>query len=508
MGIVIRQSAKNIIITYFGFLIGAVNTLFLYTAFMSKEQYGLVSYMLSVGNILTPFLTFGVGNTFIKFYFSYSDEKQRHRFVMFMFWLPLLMIFTATLLTWASFSTLQQWLSRENPVVGEYLWSILGLSVVIAYFEVFYAWARVHLRSVEGNFLKEVFPRVCILVLLLMLHFGFIQFDTHFIGLLIGIYTLRMLLMGYIALKIHTPTLTLKLPKNYRQTLTYGSFLLIAGSVSTLLVDIDKFMLNQYLPLDQIAIYSVAVFIATTIAVPYRSVYQIVSPMVSKLMNEKNHSELHKIYHSGTLNLFLIGSFIFALILLNIDDIYALIPKAGYDTAKQVLILLSVVKLFDTLTGMSNAILLNAWYYRIVLYLGLFLVFCMIALNAILIPKWGINGAAIATFLAFCAYNILKMYFVYRYEKLQPFSKKIAKISFFICLLMIVFYILKFPFSPFTNIIIRSGLIIMIFISFGLYFRFSKELTNATIHLLTYFQRKNNPTLQKITSYLIQRIKK
>nr|WP_231552301.1 hypothetical protein [Capnocytophaga canimorsus] len=51
MGFVFKQSLKNILTTYLGFAIGAINTLFLFTYFLSKSQYGLVSYITSTATI-------------------------------------------------------------------------------------------------------------------------------------------------------------------------------------------------------------------------------------------------------------------------------------------------------------------------------------------------------------------------------------------------------------------------------------------------------------------------
>ena len=50
MGIVLRQSFKNVVATYLGFAIGALNTLFLFTYFLSKTQYGLVTARRSTSN--------------------------------------------------------------------------------------------------------------------------------------------------------------------------------------------------------------------------------------------------------------------------------------------------------------------------------------------------------------------------------------------------------------------------------------------------------------------------
>ena len=75
MGIVLRQSFRNVIATYFGFAIGALNTLFLFTYFLSKSEYGLVSYVTSTATILSPLIAFGVHNTLIRYYTAYQDKR-------------------------------------------------------------------------------------------------------------------------------------------------------------------------------------------------------------------------------------------------------------------------------------------------------------------------------------------------------------------------------------------------------------------------------------------------
>ena len=75
MGIVLKQSLNNTMVTYLGFAIGAVNTLFLYTNFMQPEHYGLVQLILSVSGVFMPILAFGVPNSLVKFYSSFDTER-------------------------------------------------------------------------------------------------------------------------------------------------------------------------------------------------------------------------------------------------------------------------------------------------------------------------------------------------------------------------------------------------------------------------------------------------
>ncbi|MDO9260620.1 MAG: lipopolysaccharide biosynthesis protein, partial [Flavobacteriaceae bacterium] len=54
MGIVINQSFKNTLILFLGFGIGGVNVLFLFTHFLDKDYYGLITFLLSAANIVLP----------------------------------------------------------------------------------------------------------------------------------------------------------------------------------------------------------------------------------------------------------------------------------------------------------------------------------------------------------------------------------------------------------------------------------------------------------------------
>jgi hypothetical protein len=54
MGIVLNQSLKNTIITYIGFGIGAINTIYLYPFFFGATYYALTNYVLSASSIIMP----------------------------------------------------------------------------------------------------------------------------------------------------------------------------------------------------------------------------------------------------------------------------------------------------------------------------------------------------------------------------------------------------------------------------------------------------------------------
>ena len=475
MGIVLRQSFKNVLATYLGFAIGALNTLFLFTYFLSKAQYGLVSYVTSTATILSPLIAFGVNNTLVRYYTAYQDKKEQAQFNLMLCFLPLLIIVPATFVGIIGYEQIAQWLSAKNEEVRDYVFLIFLTSVAMAYFEIAYAWTRVQLKTVFGNFLKEVFHRVGVMLLLLAIYLQLIDFRQLIWGVF-WVYALRMLLMFVFAFYVRRPEFAWGLPKNKKEVFLYSLFVILSGSVASVLMDIDKFMLNQYLPIGEIAVYNVAIFTATVIAIPYRSMYQIVSPLTAQFMNQSKPKELSDLYKRSTVNTYFVSMVICVLIIVNAQQCYALLPDKDYSTGLTVLVIISVVKLSDALVGFNNAVLLNSPYYRTVLFLGVFLVIGTVLMNMWLIPLYGINGAGLATLIAFSSYNLLKSVFVYRKYNLQPFYKETLQTTLFGIVAIGGFFFWDFPFHPLVNISLKSLLVGGVSVFFLLKLGISEEL--------------------------------
>lgn len=454
MGIVIHQSLRNTITTYLGFGIGAINALFLYTNFISDEYYGLVAYILSAANIMMPLMAFGVHNTIVKFYSSFKSKNSLNSFLTLMLILPALFSIPVAIVGYFAYDTIADLLSQKNIIVRGYLWYIFITAFSMAYFEVFYAWVKVQMQTVFGNFMKEVFHRVGAMILLFLVFFNMITVDQFFIGL-VGVYVIRAFLMMLYAFSKRLPVFKFKRIEKLSSILKYSSLIIIAGSIATIILDIDKFMLNNYLEIETIAYYSVAVFIATVIAVPQRAMHQILLPLTAKFLNEQNTTELRNLYQRSSLTLYVISGFIFLLIVLNINELYEIIPSE-FSGGLMVVFLISIAKLYDNLLGNNNAILFNSDYYRVVLFFGVILAVLAILLNLILIPKYGINGSALATFIAIVVYNTIKVYYVKKKFNMLPFTSETLKISIVLILLVVGFYFWEFPFHPYLNIVLKS----------------------------------------------------
>jgi len=475
MGIVIKQSIQNTITTYLGFAIGAVNTLFLYTNFLTDEYYGLIGFLLSSANVMMPFFMFGVSNTLVKFYSSYTTRKQQNSFLTLMLFLPLLAIIPIGFFGILGYEAVSNWLASENAIIKDYTYLIYIIAVAMAYFEVFFAWSKIHYKSVFGNIMKEIFHRLCILFLLLALHYKMLNVNQFIIAVAV-VYILRMVVMKIYAFSLRLPKLDFSLNFNISSVLKYSSLIILAGSVAMFMLDLDKFMLGKLIVIDNIAYYNVAIFIATVIAVPARAMQQITYPLTAKFLNENDNTSLKDLYKKSSLNLVIISGLIFVLILVNINQLYTLLPEE-YSQGLFVVIVVALVKLIDNLLGINNSIIFNSNYFRIILFFGVLIILVAVLLNFVLIPIYNINGAAIASFIALFLYGSLKIWYVNKKFKMHPFSVQTFYAIVLIFLLSISFYFWEFSFQPIINIIVKSVMVSTIYGFVVYHFNFSTDIS-------------------------------
>jgi len=477
MGIVFKQSFYNTIILFLGFGLGAFNVLFLYTHFLNETYFGLIIFLFSTANLIMPLLVFGIQHTIIKFYSSYSREEQRDSFLTTAILLPLLIIIPVAIVGINAYDTISNWIAHKNIIIKSYVYLIFFIAIFMGYFEIFYSWSRVQLHSVFGHFIKEVFARFCIMLLLFAVHFNWLT-SQEFIYAMVMVYFLRVLIMAFYALLLYKPKILLKLPKNIKEILTFSFYIILAGSAGNILLEIDKFMIPQIVDISQEAYYAVAIFIASTIAIPTRAMQQIINPITAYELNKNNMTKVGELYKKSSINLLIIGGLFFLLIILNLKDIYLIINNQDYANGIFVVVIISIAKLLELSLGINNAILTNSNYYKVYFYLSIGMAISVIILNKWLIQLLGINGAALSTLIVVAVFNTIKVWYVHLKMRIQPFSKKTLVLIFLGLATYSIVNLVKLNFHPIINITAKGILISLIYMILILKFHISAEVDN------------------------------
>ena len=484
MGIVLRQSFINTLILLLGFIIGGINVMFLFTHFLHEDYFGLITFLLSTANIILPLLVFGMQHTIIKYYSSYKTKIEQDGFLISTAFIPLMVIIPLGLISAYLYEVIATWVSSENPLIKNYTWLIFLVAIFMGYFEVFYSWTKVKFNSIFGNFIKEIFARVCTSVLLFAVYFQWLT-NEQFIYAIVIVYGLRTLIMKIYAFYICKPTLIFKLPSNIKEILSFSMYIIVAGSAAGVLLEIDKFMIPQMEQIAQVAYYSVGIYIASVVAIPTRAMQQITTSITAKDMNENNMIEVENLYKQTSINLLIIGGLLFLLINLNIADLYELINKPQFTNGIWIVLIISVSKLMELALGTGNSILVNSKFYKIFFYISLAMAISVILLNKWLINLIGINGAAMATLIVVTVYSIFKIIYIKVKLKMQPFSIHTIKIIAVVLAIFTAFCFWNFSFHPILNIVLKSIIIGVIYLVLIRKLQISKDINLLLYKYLT-----------------------
>jgi len=483
MGIVINQSIKNLIFTYLGFIIGAVNTLFLYPYIMDANYYGLVAVLLSTAMIFYPLLSIGMSNAIVRYYARYKSKEEKDKFISFTFILPLFIIIPLWIITNIFETQIANALSDKSELVKYYIKYIFIFAVFVGYFEVFYSYSRVQLKSVFGNILKEISIRFYVTILIVLIYFNVIT-DHQFIVLLATGYGVRVLLMGAYVFYISDFRFRFSSFVKYKSVLFYSLFVIFSSSVSFMVLEIDKLMISQYIDLKNVAYYAVGGFIGIVVSVPGRAMVQILAPLVSKAIADNDLVEIESLYKKSSINLLVVSGFVFMLIAVNVKFLYMLLPDK-YVGGEFVAIIIAFSKLFDMATGINGTIITNSKYYRYDLLFGAFLLVLTIATNVFFIQIFGAIGAAIATGVSVIFYNAMKLVFVRMKYGVYPFTINSLYVFVFIVLMSTTFYFIPLFIHPIVSIVVIS---LLVGILYFLFIRFLKPSADIDILISKYLK--------------------
>ena len=475
MGIVVRQSFLNLISIGVAFLIGAINTLYLYPTFLGSKLQGLIIALLAISNLVQPFISFGTQHAVIRYYSKYNKKSEKDGLLTLSILIPLVIVLLFIPIFFAYYDQIRQYLFQSDQSLSRYAYVILYIAVSTSFFEVFYSWLRVKLKSVFGNFLKELYPRLLISFLLISYSIGTLDFENFVLFLIYGYY-LRLIIIIIYSFIVIKPRLNLNFKKDFKEIFKYCLLIFLSGAASSIILDIDKSMLSSILTVENVAYYSVAVFIAAVIEIPGRAMFQILSPVVADAINKNHYKKLESLLKKSSTNLVLVASLFFLLINLNLDDFYEMLNQDGYSIGIPIVIIVSFGKLYSMSIGCINNIISNSKYYYYTFWFSLFSSVLAVVLNIYLISEYGIVGAAYATLIVLAIMNSLKIYLVKSKFNIHPYSKDTIKIIILNGIAYIIFSNLQLDFQPFINITVKSTLILIIYTLSAYIFRLSDDV--------------------------------
>jgi len=482
MGIVIRQSFYSSIFSYLGAIIGFVNVLILFPAFLTEENIGLYRAIQNAALLLLPFAQFGLHASTLKF-FPEMDRKEngQRQFLGFMLIMVTLFYLLFLFLYFIFENQIHSYFQERAEDLVKSFHLVLVLVLVLSFQTVIESYSRSLLKTVFPNFLRDFFLRFLISISILLYAGKYITFN-FLLNSLVGIYFLVLIiLIIYLA---GSSSFSISFPKISsfgdigKRIINYSMYSFIGFTGSMIILNVDSVMVSSMLGLAKNGIYVTAFYMGLIIELPRRALNQITTPLLAKGFEENNHQEVQSLYKKTSLNQGLIGSLLMLGVLVNLDNIFLLMPQTEiYSAGKYVVIFIALAKLIDMIAGQNGEIILFSRYFRFNVLATIILGVLTILSNLILIPRFDINGAALASLISLFLFNLVKMVFVAVKLNMQPFSLNSLKVV--LITIFTYFAVSSIPRMPlWVDLTTRSLLIIILFTGLVLLTKASDEITS------------------------------
>lgn len=481
MGIVFRQSIKTIIVTLTGAVLGAA-VAYLSTKLIPQQQLGYARMLLALAVIFSQFVLVGMQSTLFIYIHKYPEDHPGRPVLVTLSIAP---VFILTLLLSIGYVLSKPYIlplyeAKDIALVDRYfLWLppyVLFWALII-YLE--------HLLSAQmkvaaSSFLKEIVLRLLNIVIIIAFGFGLINFDW-FIALSVLVHLVPVSVLFVMAKRIKGITLSanwgaLSKPE-YKSIFNFAIAHLLVNLSITLLDNIDIIMIPilDTSGMESASVYFIAVYIMSVYYIPFRALSLSATPMLTKEFQAGNMEKIKDIFKRSSINIWIVTLGMGALIAANMHNVAAILPPK-YNAAYTVVMILMVGRTVNMLSGMNTEVITISDYYRFNFYITLFLVILMIILNYILIPEYGIYGAAWGTTIAMSVQNVVKMLFIWKKFKLQPFYKGSLFIGIAAIIAFGIGYVLPFVANPVIDTVIRSIVIAIVYVALLVFFKPSEDL--------------------------------
>ena len=466
MGIIVSQSVKGAIYTYIGVVLGFAIQGILFPRIYSTDQIGLTKIIVAYAALVAQFATLGFNGVTIRLFPFFKDPKSNHHGFLSLALLTGLVGFLISLALFLIFKTwFIEYTSENSALLIEYL----NYLIVLIFFQIFFTlldgYYTALLNSIHGTFLREVFQRILIIIGIGLFYFDLIDFHQFIIVYMasMAVPTLFILFTlireGQFSLK--TDFAYLKSPMLTSMGLM-ALFSVLNGFSMNIITAVDTIMVTGMIGLSATGIYASCMIFGMMVSLPARSILKITNIVSARAWKENNMASIRNIYEKSCMTLFIIGLLMFLGLWVNIDNIFEILGP-NFVTGRWVIFFIGLGSLVDMTSGANSSILGSSPNYKVQTFFLIILVILLIVTNLLLIPIYGITGAAIGGAVSLSILNLFRFLYLWYKFKLQPFNLKFILVAVIGISAYFISTLLPVLPSFIIDIFIRSSILTILF---------------------------------------------
>ena len=454
-----KKVIRNVSFYTIGAMIPKVIGFFLlpiFTRYLSPTEYGIINYTNSITIFLLAFTVLSLNTYLLRCIFDYEKEEDRKKLIGNIFVFIAIINFVMLGIELILFPKIILAFDIKVKFYPYFLIALinnfLNIFSVVPLVIYRYKGKAINFVIVNGSksFIQVIFS------LILVIHFNMGVLGRYYGSLIANV----IFLVIYIIIIYKNAILNLNLQQikkglKFSLPLVPSSFLYIIINVA------DIIILERYVPLAALGIYSVSYTLGTVLQIFAYSSYLAFEPIIFSKIGKVDFSKtiikIRKYY------LFLIFSLSFLYVLFS-KEILLIMASSKFSSGYKVIPIIAFATIFLSENYLFDTILIGIKKTKISLILNLIGAIINVIVNLLLIPIIGIYGAAVSTLTSYLV--MFSLFYVYLNKHMGMKFLKINKdiISLLIGSLLAYIFIYNFNYGINLQFILLKFLVACLYI--------------------------------------------
>jgi O-antigen/teichoic acid export membrane protein len=431
---ILHGSFYSLLAKVFAMLLGIITSM-MGARYYGADMIGLVAILASVMGIAGLFSLFGLSTAMLRFVPEYITKYSLDTGILVykkIMTLALILTSVVSLILYFSSDLIAVKIFHKD----ELIFFISILSIILA-FRTIYSLNMSMIRILKKIKLFAIFeftPKLVSLILLLILTFLFynkynLVYISFSIPVIMALLTTIYLIFYLIQLRSQERPFFHHLP-SYKKIFSVSFPMMIASGMSLIIGQTDIVMLGLFRSSEEVGIYSIVLSLSLITTFILNSINVIIAPKFSELFHAGEAEELKYIAQKAT-KLAFFSTLPILIFLLLFGRFFLSLYGSDFVFGYLALIFLVFSQFINAATGPVGYFLDMTGHQKKFRNIIIFSAILNILLNYILIPNYGIHGAAFASMLSVVLWNITAMFYIKKlygfYIIYIPyFSKKIT----------------------------------------------------------------------------------
>lgn len=337
---------------------------------------------------------------------NHYDIKPKSNFINKVFWITLILSISISIILYINSDFIALYLFKDESLI-EYIKIISFFILPLMFHEIFLNIFRGKKDFKKYNLFLFVLPPLLFLIIYFLFFNHNLNETSVIFSFLLSIFTVLILEI------IFSSKLKSSIQNNYptKQLLKLSLPMMLSGTILFLLSWTDIFMLGIMVSLKDVGIYSAAFKIASIGLIIILVFNVVIGPKIAELYNNNYISKLKTTINKTTQLITFLTIPIFSIIIIFRKEILRFFGD-DFILGESVLIILSTGVLINAISGNVDQILNMTNHQKIMKNITLFCLVENIILNYLLIPVYGINGAAWSSLITTASLNFISIYFI------------------------------------------------------------------------------------------------